>query len=376
MKFKTDFEGFKKAIQAVGKAAKKNPIDGNIALVELKAIDNKLSISVNGTIGITVAIPAEVAEEGVFVTSFYSLNMLSIRQCVGAVNAKSEGETLTLKYNNNKAYMKLTEVGLKFNEVAKASEDTSNVSLPLTMFKQMFNDTAFAVDDEVNNTTYALKIDISDNIDGILKFAITACDRKRIAIRSAYTVKNGSYTGSVLVAPDQLKTAFAAFNKAEGDVKIAISDGKFFMSDEGVNICLATLDKKFPDLKSILSSMKSSFTVKLPKAELMKALSCATYLQNEARADGLTPSTSVNFANGKVVVEYDVSTSYSEDIPAETVGEMPGTALFDAALLKEVVDKYPAEQVTIAGTSLKAPFWICYGENEEYIYCILPRVKK
>lgn len=375
MKLELEFNKLKEVVKAVGKAAKKNPIDGNIALVKIEAKENKLSLSVNNpsSIGVTVSVPADVSEEGEFVTSFYSLNMLSLMNCKNTAVVKSEGESLTIKYGK-KAFTKLTAVNKVFSDVAVPEDDMPHVALPVSVFKQMFAETSFAVDDLVNSDTYAEKIDIADDVDGIIKFTLTACDRKRIAIRNAYTVKTGDFTGSVLVAPEQLKTAFAVINKNDGDLNIFIDDKKLYLTDGDTNICMPTLNKRFPSLDGILSNNKCSFSVDVPKEELLKALSCAQYLQNESKTNGITSSTIVRFSEGKLTVEYDENTNYSEDIEAKTTGDMPGTVLFDAELLKGVVEKYPAERLVIGGTSPKAPFWLCYGENEEYIYCVLPRV--
>ena len=85
MKFETNFEEFKKAITTCGKGLKKGALLTPLIKIEAKEhslIVSENNISGNG-IGIEVTIPATVEKTGSFVTSFYSANVLSIRNCTG-----------------------------------------------------------------------------------------------------------------------------------------------------------------------------------------------------------------------------------------------------------------------------------------------------
>lgn len=111
MKFETNFEEFKKAITTCGKGLKKGALLTPLIKIEAKEhslIVSENNISGNG-IGIEVTIPATVEKTGSFVTSFYSANVLSIRNCTGKLEGELVGNMLVLKYKNGLAKTVLTK---------------------------------------------------------------------------------------------------------------------------------------------------------------------------------------------------------------------------------------------------------------------------
>lgn len=112
MKFETNFEEFKKAITTCGKGLKKGALLTPLIKIEAKEhslIVSENNISGNG-IGIEVTIPATVEKTGSFVTSFYSANVLSIRNCTGKLEGELVGNMLVLKYKNGLAKTVLTKM--------------------------------------------------------------------------------------------------------------------------------------------------------------------------------------------------------------------------------------------------------------------------
>lgn len=375
MKFKMDLNEMKKGIMTLGKTIKKSALDA--PLIKIEALDDNITLSSNGLIGISMKIPAEVTEAGEFVSTFSSINILSIRKCSGAVTAKPAGENgLLLKYKGNMANTALTRVQATFTDMPTPSDKAMKVSLPASSLKEMVKETVFVSEDNVNSDLHSLKIDITDDVDGLLKFVITACDGKSLAVRSAYAVKNGNYTGSILLLPEQFKVALDILGD-DGNIDISIEDGKVFMSYENIHIYFPAVTRNFPDLSALINNKQCSFSVKMDKAEFIEALNCALYLHNEQKtAQGFENSVAISFAENTITVGCVGMSQYEEKITAETNGELPDTVFFNTALLKEIVGNYPSEQVVIGGTNTKSPFWLCCGEHDEYIYCVLPRVRK
>ena len=160
-------------------------------------------------------------------------------------------------------------------------------------------------------------------------------------------------------------------------VTVSIAEKKIFMSAGSVLTVFQEVSKSFPNLASLLNTKACSFSVEVDKAELLEALNCAIYLQNEQKlVNGATTSITFDFKDGQVGVGCAGLTDYSEDLEAKTDGKFPGTVMFNAALLKDIVSIYPSDKVIIGGSDEKSPFWICAGENEEYTYCVLPRFRK
>lgn len=372
MKFKTNFEELKNAINTIGKGIKKNPII--TPTVRLEASGNKLILSSNSGIGVKVEIPATVKEEGVFISTFSSINIISIRNCTGDVTAESSDSVLVLKYRGGKAKTVLTAVDENlYTAIPEVPEDAPSVEIPVTTMKQMVKETLFASETEQSSALHSVKMDITDDEEGLIKLKLSACDRRNIAIRTAYAVKRGTYTGSTVLLPEDLKMAMAIIDGNES-VIVSIAEKKIFMSAGSVLAVFQEVSKEFPNLASLLNAKSCSFSVEVNKSELLETLNCAIYLQNEQKlVNGATTSITFNFKDERIGVGCSGLTDYSEDLEAKTTGSLPGTVMFNASLLKDIVSIYPSERVIIGGSNEKSPFWLCAGENEEYIYCALPR---
>ena len=267
MKFKTNFKDMREAVVTIGKAVKKNMSPIEISLVKIEAGEDYVELSTNGSIGACVKIQAVVEEAGSFVTSFSGINILSVRKCDGDINASNEvnENTLVLKYRGGKAKTELAAVDKVFNSVANPTDDCANVSLPYASLKSMCKDTVFAADDNVASDLHAIKVNIMDDTDGLLKFTLAACDGKSIAVRTAYAVKEGAYTGEILILPDVLKISLEILETEDENVKISIGNGKLFMETENARTCFPVLDKNYPDLNRILNAKKCSFTASIKK---------------------------------------------------------------------------------------------------------------
>lgn len=378
MKFKTNFKDLREAVVTIGKAVKKNMSPIEISLVKIEAGEDYVELSTNGSIGACVKIQAVVEEAGSFVTSFSGINILSVRKCDGDINASNEvnENTLVLKYRGGKAKTELAAVDKVFNSVAKPADDCANVSLPYASLKSMCKDTVFAAaaDDNVASDLHAIKVNIMDDTDGLLKFTLAACDGKSIAVRTAYAVKEGAYTGEILILPDVFKISLEILETDDENVKISIGNGKLFMETENARTCFPVLDKNYPDLNRILSAKKCSFTASIKKNELIEALNCASYLQQEQKASSGTEGfVSFKFKENAVTVGFTGMSQYAEVLDAVTTGELPEqNVLFKTSLIKEIVALYPNNDVVIGGTTEKNPFWLCCGEHDEYLYCAMP----
>ena len=282
--------------------------------------------------------------------------------------------TLVLKYRGGKAKTELAAVDKVFNSVANPTDDCANVSLPYASLKSMCKDTVFAADDNVASDLHAIKVNIMDDTDGLLKFTLAACDGKSIAVRTAYAVKEGAYTGEILILPDVLKISLEILETEDENVKISIGNGKLFMETENARTCFPVLDKNYPDLNRILNAKKCSFTASIKKDELIEALNCASYLQQEQKASSGTEGfVSFKFKENAVTVGFTGMSQYAEVLDSVTTGELPEqNVLFKTSLIKEIVALYPNNNVVIGGTTEKNPFWLCCGEHDEYLYCAMP----
>ena len=366
----------REAVVTIGKAVKKNMSPIEISLVKIEAGEDYVELSTNGSIGACVKIQAVVEEAGSFVTSFSGINILSVRKCDGDINASNEvnENTLVLKYRGGKAKTELAAVDKVFNSVANPTDDCANVSLPYASLKSMCKDTVFAADDNVASDLHAIKVNIMDDTDGLLKFTLAACDGKSIAVRTAYAVKEGAYTGEILILPDVLKISLEILETEDENVKISIGNGKLFMETENARTCFPVLDKNYPDLNRILNAKKCSFTASIKKDELIEALNCASYLQQEQKASSGTEGfVSFKFKENAVTVGFTGMSQYAEVLDSVTTGELPEqNVLFKTSLIKEIVALYPNNNVVIGGTTEKNPFWLCCGEHDEYLYCAMP----
>lgn len=373
MKCNIKFEELKKAVQAAGKAIKKSPLEQ--ALIKLEAKGEVLELSVSGLLGAVIQIPAAVKEEGEFVTSYASINIISVRKDTGTVTmANVDDNTLVLKYK--KAKTVLAKNNTAFADVAQAAENIPSVSIPIADMRKIAKETIFVSDDDPNTNLHALKMDIQDDMEGLIKLTVSACDGKSMAVRTVYAVKDGNYTGSTILLPEQMKAAMDIMQGDEGNIKISIGDSKIFMQYENVRICFPEISKQFPNLSSILKQKNCSFSAKFKKQDLIDALNCAIYLENnQPVATGRASSVELTFEDDGISISCTGLSEYTEKIDAELTGEIDDSALFTSSLLKEIVNMYPSDTVILGGTKSKNPFWMCAGEHDEYIYCIMPKVK-
>ena len=238
----------------------------------------------------------------------------------------------------------------------------------------MCKDSVLAAEDNVASDLHDIMENIMDDTDGLLKFTLAACDGKSIAVRTAYAVKDGAYTGEILILPDILKISLEILETEDENVKISIGNGKLFMETENARTCFPVLDKNYPDLNRILNAKKCSFTASIKKDELIEALNCASYLQQEQKASSGTEGfVSFKFKENAVTVGFTGMSQYAEVLDSVTTGELPEqNVLFKTSLIKEIVALYPNNIVVIGGTTEKNPFWLCCGEHDEYLYCAMP----
>ena len=168
MKFKTNFEELKNAINTIGKGVKKNTII--TPTVRFEAAGDKLILSSNSGIGVKIEISAVVKEDGVFVSTFSSINIISIRKCTGDVTAESIDSVLVLKYRGGKAKTVLTAVDENlYTAIPEVPEDALSVEIPVTTMKQMVKETLFASETEQSSDLHSVKMDIEDDEDGLIK---------------------------------------------------------------------------------------------------------------------------------------------------------------------------------------------------------------
>lgn len=379
MKVIANFEELKGAVVSVGKAAKKKAFTP--ATVKLEADGRNLTVSVTacGTVDASIKIPCQVMEAGSFVTSFSDINLLSVRKCSGDVHITSnENGQLLLKYRGSKANTVLPLADSPLSPMPVWTEKAEKAILPLDVLKQMARDVIGFTEDNASSGLHAVKLSIGDDEEeGITKVQMVGCDGKSIAIRTAYAAKNGNYAGVVVLLPEDLKTALDIIGDSEGEIELVIDGERLFLSHSETLICMNTLSSSFPNVEAIADSRSMDFKVRMDKAEFLEALSCAIYLQTEERAkNGTEGSVMIQFSENEVGVRSDGISSYSEQLDAETEGVFPGVMLFNTRLLKAMASVCPGDTLEIGGSSAKAPLWMCCGENGEYVYCVLPRMKK
>lgn len=377
---KVNFEELKGAIGLLNKAVKKNPLEVPLIKMEAKATSLVLTVNCSNSIGAEIEIPATVNETGVFVTTFSSVNVISVRNCTGNVTITSPGEnSLAMKYKGGKATTSLTAVDTTFNDVAAPDENCTKVALPIASLKEMFKEVEFSTSDDVNKIgVHSVKMDVHEDSDGLLKFSLSACDGRTIAIRSAYTMQNGNYTGTSLILPEQMKSVLDVLNGDDGDAEISFGNGKVFVSYKNRRTCFQEISASFPNIEGILKEKNCLFTVKISRADMLEALNAVLYIQNELKAAGQTnESVSFEFSKDEVSIGCTGTTQFSEEVPIQTEGELLESKIyFSASALKEILSCYPNDEVIIGGSTTKAPFWMCCGDNDEYVYCIMPRAMK
>ena len=373
MKFKCDFDEFKEAIVSVGKAAKKDKaMEPEMQLVKFTAYkeEETLKIETNGNlIGVEVIIPARVAEEGEFVTTFNGVNIITLRDCLGDLTGASDGKNLILKYKDGKAKSSLPLSDLAFSEVSKPNESSPSVQIPMERLRECFNRVAFIATASEATMTRCIKMEILDDEEGLMRLELSACDNKSFGKVTAFCMKKGSFTGSAVIPPERMKLLIDILRGQDGDsdVSLTFEENKLFSEMGNTRVVFATMENKFPDLNRLMGMRNAStFTATVDRMEFLEAMKCVLYLQPQGSA-------MLNFSERGLSVGCLGLTEYGETIDAEMNGEVP-PVLFSAELLKEISSNIPGDELQIQGTNNKSPFFVAFGDNDEIVYCALPRV--
>ncbi len=371
MKLKIEFEELRKGVAALNKAANKT----QNMLVKMKADNDMLILTAIGTVGVKVSIPAKITESGDFITSFSDLNIVSIRKCIGDCSIVStENNTMLIKYKGGMAKTVLKKVDDVFIDFPEPSDKSQKIALPMATLKSIAKTVIFASEDNPSSNLHSLKMDILDDEDGLVKLVVTACDGKSLAVRTAYAAKNGDYTGTVLLLPENVKTAIDVITDTDEEVILTFDKDKVFLQQDGRALSLRVLDRSFPDMEGLLKKRnETTFDAEFSKQEFTESLNCALYLQNTQKRTGFDSSVVISFNEDNVSVGCINTAEFKEDISAEIKGETPSRMYFNTALLKEIVSVYPSETLKLNGTNEISPLWLCSGNDDEYIFCVLPR---
>lgn len=383
MKLKVDFEELKKAVQKAGKAVKRQ-VDA-VPIIKIEAVGQELVLSLNSSLASGIAaeirIPAKVEKEGVFVTTFQSINIVSIRKCSGDVNISNTSEnTLLLKYKGGDASNVLTMVSDTFYEIPKPADNIQKVALPLAVMKDMVKSTIFLTDNSPSYKNHIVKLNVVDDEDGIIKFSITTYNDVSLARRVAYTIKNGNYTGSAIVAPDNIKNAIDILGSDEENMVLMIDGDKVFLKAGKTKVFLRTLDSSlFKDIEPFFDYKKDGFNVSVDKAEFIEALSCVIYVKNNEpglKDNTFAASLNLKFGDEAVTMGCVSLSSFQENVDAEVSGQPPRNVYVNADILKEIASYYPNDTLVLSGiddAKGRNPLWLCAGEQEEYAYGLLRR---
>lgn len=197
-----------------------------------------------------------------------------------------------------------------------------------------------------------------------------------------YAVKNGDYTGTVIVPPEQFKTMIDIVDASDDDanIDITIDSGKLYMDYSKKHVCIPVLDKKYPAVQRMIDGEigknACKFSITIAKRDFIESISCVQYVLQETGASGVNSSAMLKFKEKELEIGGIGLSQYGEKIEAETVGEVPEPAYFNPDFLKEAASIYPKDKITIGVIGPKAPIWMCCGDSNEYVYCVLPRKRE
>lgn len=374
MKFRVPFNELKEAVIALSRAVKRDKaMEPQLQLVRLKAVssEDSLYISTNREVGVEIKIPAVVDEDGEFLTGYSSIAIVTVRDCSGSVTAKEEGNTLVLRYKGDNVKTVLPMSAVQFNDVPGPGEEALFVSLPLEKLQELYGAAAFVADDAPEGLHIIHARFEEDADDSIMKVVMTACDGKSVAQISSYCLRKGDVkASSVSLPPDRVRMILDILKNKEKDAYVTLSfgKGKIFASMENVRIAFPEFAGNIPDVSGILAKRKGMpFTAEVSRRDFIDALKCVIYLN--------TGSVILSFGEDSVTVGCPGLTEYSEKLNASINGEIDVT-LFDANLLKNIAEKIPGDTLHIIGETNRSPFFVTFGEHDEYVYCALPRVQR
>jgi DNA polymerase-3 subunit beta len=316
--------------------------------IYLKADNDTLLIKATDTkVNFETIVPVTVEESG-SVTVFGE-------KFLGILNSSPEGE-LSFEQKDSKILIKSVVKKANWQLKSLASEKFPEFavstaeffSFPIKDFKDMINQTIFAVSDD--ETRYFMNGVYFEKMEG--KVIMVATDGRRLAYVSKLADSSISDFNGIIVPP-KILNVLAKRAGDEGPVSISVTDKTIFVKFGSYSLSSVLLEGQFPNYRRVIpENQENSFSINRKEAlDALRRVSLLVEQQSHRVYLGLTPGTMAVYSE-----DSNLGTA-REEIPCKYEGPEVSIALnyhyieepFKAMEEEEITIKFedPAKAITV-----------------------------
>ena len=191
---------------------------------------------------------------------------------LGIIGSAPEGE-MEFEYNENKVKIKTSVKRANFQLKSMASENypefpvstTDYFELPIKQFKEMINQTVFAVSDD--ETRYFMNGVYMEKSDG--KIIMVATDGRRLAYSEKEETNINDFPG--IIIPPKILNVIMKRAGDEGLIALSITDKIIFIRFGSYYLSSLLLDGQFPNYRKVIPEEQTS-SLSINRLEMLDAL--------------------------------------------------------------------------------------------------------
>ncbi len=357
-------ENLNKGLNLVSHIANKNsnlPILNNVLFKANK--DGLTLITTDLEIGIKVFVRSKVVEEGDFTIDAKLLNNyvsllpkenIDLNLNEGSLEIKSANQETSIKGLDAEDFPLIPEI-----------EKTNEVLIPAADLKKALNQVLFSA------SLDSSRIEINAVNFNFYKENLTlvATDSYRLAEKKI-KINNQSKEANLIIPLKTLQELNRIIAEQPGeDLKLYFNENQILFVFDGVELVSRVIDGHYPDYKQIIPS---SFVTKV-KCDLNKLIPAIKAVSLFCKQGINDIKLSFEEKSGEIIIS--TASSYTGNsiarIPAEIKGEN-NDIVFNYRYLLDGLNNIDSSQVYLQLNNNASPGLVQPGDNQEYIYLIMP----
>ena len=339
----------------------KSPIS-ILSNILINAENNTLTIKASDTtVNYTSQIPVDILEEGsatIFCDKFMSILSSSPS---GDIEFDQQDIKVTIKPVAKKIKFQLKSIASeKFTEIPTAT-DVPFFEVPSKEFKQMIEQTIFAVSEDMNRY-FMTGVYLTKKNDNLV---MVATDARRLSFVEK-PFGNGIDFSNAIV-PTKILRCILKNAPEEGNISIAIVDKLIFVKFLNYEFSSKLLDGQFPNYQKVIPEKQSS-SFEVSKADIQEALK-----RTEIMIDKKVNRVIFKIASGTLTLtspESEIGTA-DEEIPCKYDGEEI-TIAFNNKYISEPLKNMATENIVFEFTESMRAVTLRPEPAEDYFHIIMP----
>jgi DNA polymerase-3 subunit beta len=255
--------------------------------VLLDARDGSLSIRATDIkVGFETTIPVDVAVAGMSTVFCDKLSGILSSLPEGEIELDQDDQKVVIKPSFKKVRFQVKTISSeKFPELPEVP-DSSYFSIPVRDFKEMIQQTVFAVSDD--ETRYFMNGVFLENNNGTL--VMVATDGRRLAfVRKEISGSLPELKG--VIVPPKLLSIIVRRAPDEGVIELAVTDRNLFIKFGNYRLSTVLIEGQFPNYQKVIPESQKN-TVMVKRSDLLEALKrVSIFVEQKSRRTyfGLAP---------------------------------------------------------------------------------------